>query len=590
MNRTKTTTVERMAIAAMAVVVTISAPVLGAAPRVVPGEQRRWALDFRVRLEQPGGDRPIEIDLRGDWVSTVVAARNDEYDVALELAGASIQGGAKGAPAQEWRSRPFWATYRKDGALLAVHFRKEVNPSDRNLLQTIATETQLVFADPDRPVWAALERDGAGEYMAVYNRLGGSKVVKRKLKYVYTDGAAGVPADRVRVDIGRSELQFSLDAEGDIAAVEGANQVTMSVSKGGAGQLTARTAIRLAGPRRTKARELIGSLSRALPDVETSPVITQQPDPERLRARQDARLIEGRTTESLLEAAVSGTDDGLVRDRLAALFRERPEAAQSTLAMLRKAAHKRITDALGAAGSPAAIAVLGAVACDRTLPRPIRIDALTALFKVRNPSPEAMRLPDALLHDDDTRIASAARMASGALARAGRASRPEEADAIDAELVALYRHAHEAEEICELLAALGNSTGDAVVPVIKEALRDHREAVRAAAARALRLANGSGIDDLLAATIAGDRAPIVRAAAIFAAGFRNPIAPVIGDALVGVARADPVEHVRTGAVTLLRQNPNASPHIRETLVWVAEHDPEPGVRRLAAQAITPAAN
>ena len=63
MNRTKTTTVERMAIAAMAVVVTISAPVLGAAPRVVPGEQRRWALDFRVRLEQPGGDRPIEIDL-----------------------------------------------------------------------------------------------------------------------------------------------------------------------------------------------------------------------------------------------------------------------------------------------------------------------------------------------------------------------------------------------------------------------------------------------------------------------------------------------------------------------------------------------
>jgi hypothetical protein len=67
------------------------ASVLRAAARAVPGEQRRWALDFRTRLEQPGG-RPIEIDLSGDWVSTISAVRPGEYDAALQLANACIKG------------------------------------------------------------------------------------------------------------------------------------------------------------------------------------------------------------------------------------------------------------------------------------------------------------------------------------------------------------------------------------------------------------------------------------------------------------------------------------------------------------------
>src|SRR5258708_8066376 len=92
MNNTNLATVRLNAIAAMAVVLMIGAPVLCAGTRAVPGEQRRWALDFRVRLEQPGGERPIEVDLSGDWASTVTAVRPGEYDVALALANASIRG------------------------------------------------------------------------------------------------------------------------------------------------------------------------------------------------------------------------------------------------------------------------------------------------------------------------------------------------------------------------------------------------------------------------------------------------------------------------------------------------------------------
>jgi hypothetical protein len=593
MNNTKLGTVRLNAMTAIAVVVTIGAPFLCAGTRAVPGEQRRWTLDFRVRLEQPGGERPIEVDLSGDWVSTVSAVRPGEYDVALELANASLKSVPADASEQLRRrlARPFWATYRDDGALLAFHFFKDMNPSDRNLLQTIATETQLVYAGPDRPVWTALERDGAGEYLAIYNRTDLNTVAKRKLKYVYTDGAPGAPADGVHVDVDQSELRMSLDQDSGIVALDGSNRVRMGVPLGNAGQLVAVTETHLANLRRSEAPGLVGSLAHALADVMTSPIVTHAPDPERLRAEHDARLLEGRATESLLAAALDSAKtkeaDRLLPDRLAALFRQRPEATTSALAFLRKnGPAKRITDALGSAGSTAAVDALGSLARDRNLPRPLRINALTAFMLAQHPSVEAMRIPAALLDDDDTRIALAARIVSGALARSGRASHPAEADRIDAALVVRYRKAQGIEEAQGLLAALGNSHGPSVAPVIEEALRDPLVQIRAAAARALRLATGPEVDHLLSTAITDDRDPSVRAAAVFAVSFRHPIGPALGEALVHAASVDPVEYVRRGAVTLLRQNPSASPRIPETLAWIAEHDSQPSVRRLAQEALT----
>jgi hypothetical protein len=558
-----------------------------------PGEQRRWSLDFRVRLEQGGGEPPIEVRLSGDWVSTICAVRPGRYDVTLELANASFKdGGAKSDPAdanEQLRrrlARPFWATYRKDGALLAVHFLKDVPPSDRNLLQTIVTEAQLVRADPDRPVWTMLERDGAGEYVAIYNRRDLNVVVKRKLKYVHTDGAAGAPAAGLEVNIQESELRFSLDPDGEITALDGSNRVRIGVAFGNAAPLAAVTETHLGNLRRSHAPEKIGSLARALSDVETSPVVSHKPDPEKLRAELDGRLIEGRTTESLLEAATAKGDEPMLRDRLAALFRQRPEATVAALALLLKnGPQKRITDAFGSAGSSAAIRALSSLASDRSLPRSLRIDALSAFIVMQRPSGEAMRLPATLLDDVDGRVASAARITSGALARAGRAEHPVEAEAIDAALVARYRRAREAGECSDLLAAMGNSVGPSVLPVIRDALRDLRNSVRAEAVGALRLAGGPEFDRLLSATITDDGDPGVRAAAIFASTFRHPFGAVIGESLVRAARTDSVDYVRSNAVTVLRQNPGAAPNTAEALAWIAEHDVKPGIRRLAREAL-----
>lgn len=136
-----------------------------------------------------------------------------------------------------------------------------------------------------------------------------------------------------------------------------------------------------------------------------------------------------------------------------------------------------------------------------------------------------------------------------------------------------------------MLGAFGNSVGPSVVPFIEEALRDSRIPVRAAAARALRLAPGSEIDHLLATVITSDGDPVVRSDGIFAAGFRRALSSQLAEALVHAAKSDPADFARSNAIALLRRNPTASPDIGGTLSWIAANDAKPGIRRLAGDAL-----
>jgi hypothetical protein len=548
------------------------------------GEQRRWTLSFRASLEQPG--HSIEVDLGGEWVSTIVAIRTNQYDAALELANLRVKSSSEILPAGAGEqlarrlAHPFWATYRSDGALVKVHFLKDTVASDRNLLEMIATQTAFVRAVAGRPVWNVMERDAAGSYLAIYQQAGPGRVVKRKLKYLDTDGVAGAPANGLRVAVEKSELRFALGSDGEILSLDGIEQMRIRVPLAEQAELTCAVETHLSNLRRTSAPELIGSLERAR--VISGPVASHV-DPEEIRAQNDERLLAGRTSASLLDAAMSGEGD---LERLTALFRQRPEAAAAVAARLRKdGPQKRVTDALGRAASPEAIRALGELARDGAARADTRVDALTALLRVHAPAPEALRIPVALLDDGDARVASAARMIGGALARAGRAQHPAEADAIDAALIRRYRGARQEKERCDLLAALGNSTGPAALAVIKEALPDALGTVRAAAARALRLAPGPEIDALLSTVMTSDGDPDVRSNAILAARFRHPLSAALGEALVRTARTDRVAALRSSAITLLRQNPDSSPQVAETFAWIAENDPQSRVRRLARQAL-----
>ena len=576
---------------ALAVVAAVAAA--ATAPVRHPGDQSRWSLDFRVRLEQHAAP-PVEVHLTGDWVSTIAAARPGEYDAQLQIANIRFTGDAtKSTPAASLEdlrlrlSRPFWATYRADGGLLAIHFFRDVSPADRNLLEMVATELQLVQPDSARPSWTAQERDGAGEYVALYVAPQPDRIMKRKLKYVYTDGVAGAPAGAVSVAIDQSDVAFSLAPNGGVRAIDGTSRMHMDLSLDKASQLAVVTEIHVGNLRTLRAPELIGSLAHALPSVTSSPIMTQSPDPAEARAQADDRLLDGHDTKSLLtDAFAKGAVDTALPDRLAALFRRRPEAASVAVALLSKnGAQKRLTNALGVADSPAAVAALASLARDPALAEDLRVDAITAFVQMHHPTREIMNVAAALMSDSNPAVQSAARMMGGALARAGRSANPAEADAMDASLIALYRNARETSQAGELLDALGNSAGPSAVPVIEEALRDSRVPIRAAAARALRLAPGPEVDGLLATVIASDSDPHVRADAIFSARFRRPLPAPIADALLETATSDSVDYVRSNAVALLRQNPTASPRISETLARIADHDASPGIRRQASEAL-----
>jgi HEAT repeat protein len=204
---------------------------------------------------------------------------------------------------------------------------------------------------------------------------------------------------------------------------------------------------------------------------------------------------------------------------------------------------------------------------------------------MQHPNPQAMRALIDLTNNSSFAIRSAARMISGALSRVGRHEHPAVAEAIDASLIAIYQKTHDATERVELLGALGNSAGASVVPVVEEALHDTSNPVRSAAARALRLAPGSDVDQVLATVISSDTSGPVRADAVFATHFRHPLTALLADALLRAASSDTSRFVRSDAIAVLSQNPTASVRIPDTLEQIAQHDADSGIRKQAGDAL-----
>jgi hypothetical protein len=269
---------------------------------------------------------------------------------------------------------------------------------------------------------------------------------------------------------------------------------------------------------------------------------------------------------------------------LPALFRQRPAAVDAALARTGEPdGAKLILEALGAAGTPASVGALGRIARDRARPVAARVDALGALVHVQRPSVDAMRIPLELVDDADPAIRRAARLMTGALARAGRGDHPAEADALDAALASRLAAAREPAERASLLAALGNSAGRTTLAAARAGREDPSPDIRVAALEALRLSDDPSVDALLAASMTGDPDARVRGAAIFAASFR-PAGSWLAAACQAAA-GDPAEQVRAAAVSLLRKHLGASPEIAETLRRVSRDDARPGVRRLAREAL-----
>jgi HEAT repeat protein len=565
------------------------------------GDQRRWKLAFEAGMSEKraGAAEPMTMRMSASWVVTVVATRDDAYDVACEVVAPKVSGGGvAGVQAAEVEAlerrmaRRFFVTYRRDGAAQEIYFPRDVDPGARNLLQLIVTDTQLVRPARPAPRWTAVERDGAGSYLAAYHETAPGQLVKTKLKYLDTDGAAGpngAAPKGVDVLIAASTRHLTIDrgdGAGGLIAFDGGDTMRIDLPMS-SGAVAMRVSARLSDLARGHDDALVGALDRARATLDKTAIVTHALSDEQAQAQRDRELTAGATFEKLFRAVHAGTDDGRAPMQLAAWLRLHPDDIAAMAAAVRAQssadAAKLLLQAMARAGSPAAQAALCALASTPDWPGERRADALVALMVVKRPTAETARSVRALLDAENPVLRRAARFASGTVAHAGRETIAADAQALDAALAQRLKSAKDVAARVELIDAMGNSAGPTSFPALEAALNDGEARVRAAAAGALRLYGDEAARTLLARTFTSDRDDSVRAAAIVAAGFAfddQYVAP-----LAKAALGDAAEFVRSDATSLLGRHLDASDEVKSTLERVATNDPKPAVRKEARAAL-----
>ena len=262
----------------------------------------------------------------------------------------------------------------------------------------------------------------------------------------------------------------------------------------------------------------------------------------------------------LASVAAGHEGDGLPA-RIEAALRQDDASVGAALTFIHGGkATKMIIDALAAAGTPAAQDALCRLARDGRLPPHVRAEAVASLGPASSGRPRRRCCRSPSCSTRAIRTCPARRCSWRDRSRAPAApSTPPTPRRSSGWCWRASARARGTDEQLEALAALGNLGSATVLPRLRQAVTAGDPRVRAAATRALRLVPDREADRLLAVTLGRDHDPTVRAAAIFAAGFR-PLGPLV-DALVDTAQNDPIDYVRAGAVTLLAQNREVSSRV-----------------------------
>lgn len=566
------------------------------APILPLGRQLTWAVSLQARMRQPGspdgGAAPEQITtLGGDLTTTVSGATEDAYDLAFELRQPEVQGQGFGkiAPEELTRlkeklGRRFWVSYQREGAARELHFPRDLTPDIRNLLTLLVTNLQIVRPTVASPQWNATERDSAGAYLAMYRQPSPTELSKQKLRYLQTDGNS--PASSAALQVDDAQSHFTLDSNGLVTQAE-IHERSHLTPKVGLPGFELELRIVLGKPRLGTAPSLVGSLERAQPTLDTSPITTQLESEDVLRARHDAELIQGVTLVPLLSQLRGRSNDARLRAQLAALLRQRTGDVKAALDFARQADDETaqvVLAALGSAQTPEAQDALGVLATDVALSSNLRRGAILSLIQTRHPTPSTLSWLLGLLDDPEPAVAKQALYLTGA---AGAACRdrdydPAGATRVEAELLRRFHSCREG--VCpDVLIALGNLASNGTLPTIQEALRSPDLHTRAAAVSALSRFTLPSADRLIAATMIGDREPQVRAAAVTAVGSRL-IAP-LAEQLANLLLTDRSEAVRSAAINVASRHIGEAPQLEQALLTASTSDTSPSLRKLAKQAL-----
>lgn len=505
------------------------------------------------------------------------------WDVAAQLDVTSRLDGAPAAigPGIE---RPFSFHQDRRGYTSGFAFAPGLPEETRALVRQTVSRLQVALSARGAETWTTRERDGVGLFRAAYGWIPGDSLALRKQKLEYL---ADADADAGR-EVVRSEGSVRL-LPGGAGVAEVLVQETVRAREEGVGSGV--EALRFEA--RLVEGQAFGELARFADFVaeRDRPFVAPAPaEPEfgpAPASREGALAIFGIAFDAdraRAEAAVlawlrseAGAPAELMRwlDACSRGLESMDPARQAVLFRL-----------LAQAGTPAALdALIAAAEAESFAPRTRRL----AIGHMAAVSAAEARQVEALFQvagtEEDASLRGMALLAAGALGHRELAS-DEVAGRVAAELGTRYGAARGAAERIELLGAMGNSGDPRLLPSIGSGLEDADPAVRAAAARALRRAEGDEAGTLLVRQYAEDPDPAVRAAVVETLGRRTP-----SDDLLAWARDEALrardEGTRLALVDWLGESLGRAPENAAVLRQLLESEPGPRVERRVLRYVAP---
>ncbi len=569
------------------------------------GVVRRWLFDAAtdVDLRKSGGASMghIALRMRGTWEQVVAGRDGDLYLVRHRLHLERFEPAAgKGATIRSDEiermrrllERPFYASYDARGRVEAVHVTASAPVQVASMLGDLAAAVQLTLPPAKGASdWKVEEHDNTGDYVAHYRLERGPPlaVVRTVDRYVRIGVLGGiVPAYQPLAARPTGRARFELGGDGWPEVVD----VRSALLVAGAPPVP-----EVAMHRRLHLERTGGARARVAAQIPDDYKTYALADPEAFRApngpnEAGPRIEDPRAAlESLRSLARKGhgapEDDRALRqvlEQATALVRQHPAMAAAVGDLVREDdvpdwAARSLVGALRDAGNAAGQRELIRLARSRARRADFATVSIAALG-MSKPSHEAFSALTELVDAPEEDVSNTAALALGNLASEAKGAQREEANRAVGTLLDRYANAATDEERMALLEALGNAGDPRVMPLVEVALQSPNPLLRAAATRAVRFVPDPQADAVVQVSLAGDPAPIVRKAAVFAAGYR-PLA-VVWPALAQALQVDTDASVRSSIVATVGPFLIEFPAAVDAFAWTAQNDPDPAVREAAA--------
>lgn len=463
-----------------------------------------------------GSDATVKILVTGKLDLAFVGHDAGKHRLFAQLADAHLAVGngarpAEAAAVEQELTRPFYVVTEPDGRVRGYAFAKGISPMAQNLLRGVLANGQVSVRD--EASWTVAEDDVQGTYTATYTKGEEGALVKTKAAPPSADGAGK------RELRSRGVATIADDGWPTKLAFDEHQVVAM-----GPDMPVATTDLHLSmtleGTRQDLS--LLGRYERELEGLVLAGTTGTTDDGESSRIA-DRRLVGDASASDLLAEARRASDDAAaiaVGDKLAARLRLTPDDAARVASMAKTLPAREGNVAVGALGGAAtkeATKALGQLVTDTKATPALRANAATQLaFATGSNAVEARDALSQGLSDPSREVRESSALAIGNVARElGDA----DGDTVH-DLLRRYGAARDDEERAMLLHALGNSGSAEILPVVIAALGNESEAIREAAAQALRFLPVGEADAVLGKVLVQEPSTTVIASAIDAIGFR----------------------------------------------------------------------